>query len=86
LTLVVDSLQKPDALSAALRSLGTMHIRYGVLPDHYPMVGAALLETFEVHLKEAWTLEVQLAWKDAYAAVTQLMLEGADYSNEILHL
>jgi hemoglobin-like flavoprotein len=86
LVLVVDSLQKPDALSAALRSLGTRHIRYGVLPDHYPMVGAALLETFELHLKEAWTLEVQQAWKDAYAAVTQLMLEGADYSNEILHL
>lgn len=86
LILVVDNLQKPDALSAALKSLGTRHIRYGVLPDHYPMVGAALLATFELHLKEAWTLEVKQAWQDAYAAVTQLMLEGADYSNEILQL
>lgn len=86
LTLVVDSLRKPDALSTALKSLGTRHIRYGVLPQHYPMVGTALLETLEVHLKEAWTSEVQQAWKDAYAAVTQLMLEGADYPNEILQL
>jgi hemoglobin-like flavoprotein len=86
LVLVVESLRKPDVLSAALKGLGTRHIQYGVLPHHYPMVGAALLKTFELHLKEAWTPEVAQAWQDAYAAVTQLMLEGADYASDVVEL
>jgi hemoglobin-like flavoprotein len=86
LQLVIDSLRKPEALTQALKSLGTRHIKYGVLPQHYPLVGAALLAALELHTKEAWTAEVLQAWKEAYAAVTQLMLEGADYPNEILEL
>jgi hemoglobin-like flavoprotein len=86
LVLVVDNLKKPDALSNALKSLGTRHLKYGVLPGHYPMVGTALLAAFEVHLDTDWTPEVSQAWKDAYGAVTELMLEGADYPIEILKL
>jgi hemoglobin-like flavoprotein len=86
LVLVVDNLQQPDVLATALRSLGSRHIKYGVLPQHYPMIGAALLESFALHLQSDWTPEVKQEWQDAYAAVTQLMLEGADYSPDILTL
>jgi hemoglobin-like flavoprotein len=86
LVLVVETLRRPEALTAALENLGTRHMQYGVLPQHYPMVGFALLTAFELHLQEAWTVEVSQAWKAAYAAVTQLMLAGADYPDDILHL
>jgi hemoglobin-like flavoprotein len=41
-------------------------------------VGAALLDTFALHLGEAWTPEVKEAWVEAYGAISSLMLEGAN--------
>ncbi|MCU0564974.1 MAG: globin domain-containing protein [Oculatellaceae cyanobacterium Prado106] len=86
LVLVVDSLRKPEALESALKGLGTRHIQYGVLPQHYPMVGNSLLKTLAWALDDHWTPEVQQAWVEAYGGVSQLMLEGADYPAEDLKL
>ena len=80
LVLVVENLRKPDALSGALRGLGARHVKYGALPAHYPLVGGALLTTFEQYLKDKWTPEVKQAWVDAYGAISEIMLDGADYS------
>lgn len=78
LVLTIDSLRKPELLAQTLRGLGTRHIKYGVLPQHYPMIGNSLLKSLESSLEHAWTGDVKQAWVDAYTAVTQLMLEGAD--------
>jgi hemoglobin-like flavoprotein len=86
LVLVICNLRKEDVLSNTLKGLGTRHVKYGILPNHYPMVGSALLKTFENIIGNGWTAEVKQAWVDAYGAVTQLMLEGADYTPEILNL
>ncbi len=86
LVLVVDNLRKPDALRSALEGLGAKHVAYGALPEHYPLVGNALLTTFEEYLKEDWTAEVKQAWVDAYGAIAELMLKGADYSEEEVKL
>ena len=80
LVLVVENLRKPEALSGALRGLGARHVQYGALPEHYPLVGSALLTTFEQYLKGDWTPQVKQAWVDAYGAITEIMLDGADYS------
>ncbi|MGK7892600.1 MAG: globin family protein, partial [Xenococcus sp. (in: cyanobacteria)] len=80
LVLVVENLRKPDALNSPLRGLGARHVKYGALPEHYPLVGSALLTTFEQYLKEQWTAEVKQAWVDAYSAISEIMLDGADYS------
>lgn len=82
LVLVVENLKKPDVLSDTLRGLGARHVKYGALPEHYPLVGHSLLTTFEQYLQDKWTPEVKQAWVDAYGAITELMLDGADYSNE----
>ena len=81
---VVDNLRKPETIQKALRGLGTGHVKYGVLPQHYPMVGGALLKTFESFID--WTPEVEEAWTDAYVAISKVMLEGANYPQEILKL
>jgi len=86
LVFTVNNLRQPDALSSALKGLGTRHVQYGVLPLHYPMVGNSLLKAFKLTLDAAWTADVQQAWTDAYGVVAQLMLEGADYSPEQLNL
>jgi hemoglobin-like flavoprotein len=78
LVLTIDSLRKPDVLTATLRGLGTRHIKYGVLPKHYPMVGSSLLKSLASALGTGWTEEVNQAWIEAYTAVTQLMLDGSD--------
>lgn len=86
LVLVINNLLQPDVLTSALKGLGTQHIQYGVLPQHYPMVGSSLLKAFEATLGTAWTPEVQQAWTEAYGVVAQLMLEGADSPPESLSL
>ncbi|MEM6444960.1 MAG: globin family protein [Cyanobacteria bacterium J06642_2] len=80
LVLVVENLRNGDVLTSTLRGLGARHVKYGALPEHYPIVGGALLETFEQYLGADWTPSVKQAWVDAYGAITELMLDGADYS------
>jgi nitric oxide dioxygenase len=82
LVLVVENLQKPDLLNDRLKGLGARHVQYGTLPEHYPLVGAALLTTFEQYLDNEWTPEVKQAWVDAYGVISEIMLDGADYSQE----
>jgi len=84
LVLVVNNLCHPDVLSKTLKGLGTRHLQYGVLPEHYPMVGGTLLKALSLYLENAWTPATEQAWSEAYAVVTQLMLNGTDYSVEML--
>ena len=80
LVLVVESLRKPEVLEGALRGLGARHVKYGALPEHYPLVGNALLTTFGQYLGEQWTPNTKQAWTDAYVAISEIMLDGADYN------
>ena len=84
LVLVVQNLTKPDVLTTALHGLGTRHVKYGVFPEHYPMVGGTLLKSMATTLKGDWTPETARAWTEAYGAITEIMLEGTDYPSEIL--
>lgn len=47
LVMVVENLRKPEVLSGALKGLGARHVKYGALPEHYPLVGNSLLKTLE---------------------------------------
>ena len=86
LMLVINNLRNPDYLTTILKQLGERHVRYGAMREHYPLVGAALLKTFESYLGTDWTPEVKQAWTDAYGAIVNLMLEGAKYPEEISKL
>src|SRR5712692_10795121 len=55
LALVVQNLRKPEVLTSALKGLGQRHVNYGVRPEHYPLVGTILLETFADLLGDDWT-------------------------------
>lgn len=86
LVLIIESLRRPHELTSMLKGLGRRHVQYGVLPEHYPMVGKSLLKTFELYLGNAWTREVEQAWIEAYQTISQLMLDGTEYSPESVFL
>jgi hemoglobin-like flavoprotein len=76
LVLVIENIENGDVLAKALRNLGARHGTFGVQAAHYPLVGGVLLKTLGAHLGPAWTPEVQQAWRNAYDAITALMLQG----------
>ena len=86
LVLVIQNLRMPEVLGDALKGLGARHVQYGTLPEHYPLVGNTLLKTFQQYLGADWTPEVKQAWVDAYEAITEIMLDGADYAQEAIAL
>ncbi len=86
LKFVVANLRKGEVLEKTLKGLGTRHVKYGVLPQHYPLVGESLLKTMASFAGDAWTPTVKQAWVDAYTAIVTIMLEGADYPVEVLKL
>lgn len=86
IVMVVENLRNADVLSNSLKGLGARHVRYGALPEHYPLVGNSLLKALEQHAGSAWTPEVKDAWVGAYGAITELMLDGADYTSQEVQL
>jgi hemoglobin-like flavoprotein len=76
LGLVIQNLRKPDVLAPVLKGLGQRHAAYGVRSEHYPIVGAVLLDTFAAFLGERWTPARRDAWTHAYQAICALMLQG----------
>lgn len=77
LALVVQGLDRPEQIVAAVRHLGARHAGYGVQPEDYETVGAALLWTLAQGLDDSFTEEVAEAWGAAYQILAELMLEAA---------
>ncbi|WP_282608495.1 globin domain-containing protein [Pelagibius sp. Alg239-R121] len=82
LGLVVSQLQSLEDLTPVLRSLAIRHVGYGVKPEHYSLVGRALLQTLAEVLDERFTSETRLAWITVYSGLSTLMKEAAYGSYE----
>jgi hemoglobin-like flavoprotein len=77
LAIVVNGLSNLESILPAASALATRHVSYGAKPEHYPVVGSALLWTLEKGLGEAWTLEVAAAWTAAYGTLSNFMIAQA---------
>jgi len=77
LAVVVAGVERGENLAAVIRSLGERHGRYGAQPAHYPIVGRLLLQTFQDILGNAFTLDMNAAWAQAYEIISSEMLKGA---------
>ena len=80
LSYTVNGLNRLDVLLPAVRALGRRHVAYGVRPEHYYTVGAALLWTLEQGLGEAFTAPVRDAWVAAYGVLANTMRDAAEMS------
>jgi len=77
INLAVSKLDQLPALVPALHALGARHVGYGVRDEHYGIVGAALLDTLALGLKDAFTPEVKEAWTVTYTILADTMQAGA---------
>jgi nitric oxide dioxygenase len=82
LGVVVNSLDKLEAILPAASALAKRHVDYGVTAQDYTPVGAALLWTLEQGLGKAWTPELAQAWGAAYALLSDYMI-GEAYSRSV---
>jgi hemoglobin-like flavoprotein len=78
LVLLRKSLRNLDAIVPKLRDLGERHVAYGALPEHYPVVGQALIAAMAEVAGDAWKSEHADAWGTAFGIVSGAMLEGAE--------
>ena len=81
ISIVVARLESLDELTPAIQELAQRHVNYGVKPEHYDVVGAALLWTLEKGLGRDWTPAVAQAWTICYQALSATMLAGASAVN-----
>lgn len=77
LALTVASLRKLDTLLPVLKKLAARHVDYGVERAHYETVGTALIETLSLFFGARFTLSVRVAWLNAYALVSGVMMSAA---------
>ena len=82
LAVVVNGLTNLEAVLPAASALAKRHVGYGAKPEHYPVVGAALLWTLEKGLGEAWTPEIAGAWTAAYGTLSGFMISEAYGSSQ----
>jgi nitric oxide dioxygenase len=77
LAAVVNGLGNLESILPAASALAKRHVNYGAQPEHYPVVGGALLWTLEKGLGEAWTSDVADAWTTAYGTLSGYMISEA---------
>lgn len=70
-------LDQPAKLMPVLCRLGARHAGYGVQPQHYDTVGAALLRTLAQSLGEAFDEDTCDAWCEMLGIVSRTMLAAA---------
>jgi len=74
----VDGLDDIDQVAPFLLRLGARHVRYGVRPEHFDLVGGALLWTLEQGLGDLFTDDVREAWTAAYGVIAGTMRTGME--------
>src|SRR6201996_4983126 len=77
LAVVVGGLSNLESILPAASALATRHVSYGAKPEHYPVVGGALMWTLEKGLGDGWTPDVAAAWTAAYGTLSGFMISQA---------
>lgn len=73
LAMVVAGLDRLEAILPAVQALGARHDDYGVKPEHYAIVGEALLRALEETL-DTFGEANRAAWGGAYATLADAMI------------
>ena len=74
---IVQSIDRLDSMRGRLAELGKQHASYGVRPEQYETVTAALLFAFSQALGPDFDQPTREAWKQALGHVCAVMKEGA---------
>ena len=72
-------LDRLDALAEEMAVLAARHVSYGVKPEHYGMVGEALLWTLQQGFGRDWTPELEEAWVSCYQVLADKFFNNHSY-------
>lgn len=64
-----------STLSKTVEKMALTHVKVKVKPEHYPLVGVALLGAVKDVLGDAATDDVIEAWKEAYFFLADILIE-----------
>ncbi|HJW30755.1 MAG TPA: globin domain-containing protein, partial [Saprospiraceae bacterium] len=76
LSYVISKLNRLEDILEEVAMLAKRHVMYGVKPEFFTPVGAALLWTLEQELGEHWNEDVKEAWIECYCLVSSAMIES----------
>jgi len=71
---IVARLENLDELKGDIVAMAKRHNDYGVKPQHYNLVGKALLYALQKGLGKEWTDEVRSAWINCYSILSGTMI------------
>ena len=70
---IVAQLSEPEVGDLQLEELGRRHAAYGVRPEHYQLVGEALMWMLEQVLHPKFNAKLSAAWAATYTLVAKRM-------------
>lgn len=74
LSAIVMHLDQLNTLTGEIEALAIRHVHYGIRPEHYKAVGAALLWTLKQGLGTDWNEFMEEAWKSCYTHLSGVMI------------
>lgn len=77
LSAIVALLDETDACRNMIEDLASRHVKYGVLEEHYPKVGEALMLTIQQVFGQSFSQEYYAAWRKAYSEMSNIMITAA---------
>jgi eukaryotic-like serine/threonine-protein kinase len=78
LNIAIDALSAPEQLDAVLADLGRRHIRYGARVEHFEPLWASLLDALRELEQDAWSADLEEAWRRALAVLEASMRRGME--------
>lgn len=62
-------------LGKGIETIAQAHVKTKIKPEHYPLVGGALLSAIEEVLGEAASADIMNAWKEAYFFLADVLIK-----------
>jgi hemoglobin-like flavoprotein len=67
-----------DIVEEQMYDLGSSHERYGVTPEHFDLMGQALIHTLKMVLgPRSFMDRTEQSWQEIYSFMTKTMIKGA---------
>lgn len=77
LGMMIAQIQDIAMLHPMLADLARRHVRYGVVPRHYALVGEALLLAVRRTLGDGFDDRIEGVWRAAYQGIAEAMIAAA---------
>ncbi|MFC2073921.1 globin domain-containing protein [Campylobacterota bacterium] len=70
-----ENIDKLEVLGKGIETMALAHVKTNIQPEHYPLVGAAILGAIKKVLGDAANDEIIEAWKEAYFFLADVLIK-----------